>query len=228
MFEDYDYEDYFEPGVIDEIIIDAIAKAKEKIKEGIKINLEAELTKNKTEKERLDKVNGVLNSRDREISKRERDIESKEKNMLKNFAKDFFKEANTDIVTIDYDSKLGVKCDNCDDDRYIEATDIFDRQHRVRCSCHTYIKTWKYKEPWKVTISIRNSWGDPLTKYTVFRFEDEDNYGYSCSLGKDTIYYSLEEFKEYAKDRDSFYGTYIIDREVARECVDYLNSRSQQ
>ena len=29
MFEDYDYEDYFEPGVIDEIIVDAIAKAKE-------------------------------------------------------------------------------------------------------------------------------------------------------------------------------------------------------
>ena len=82
MFEDFDYEDYFEPGVIDEIIIDAIAKAKEKIKEGIKINLEAELTKNQTEKERLERTRKTLADREHKVSTRERDVESKEKNML--------------------------------------------------------------------------------------------------------------------------------------------------
>lgn len=224
MFEDYDYEDYFEPGVIDQIVIDAIAKAKEQVKESIKINLEIEFNKNKVEKERLDQARKDLNNKTRNVSSREREVEKKERNMLQNFAKDFFKDIDMGIVVIDYDSHMGVKCNNCDDDRYIEVIDIFNRQHKVSCSCNVRTKTWKYKEPLNATIRVHKDWS-VLKKYTSVTFEEGDGYEYSMSFNNDAIYNSLEEFKEYASDRSNFYHTLIINKEVAQQCADYLNSR---
>ena len=228
--EDYDYEDYFEPGIIDTIVIDAIGKAKEQVKEGIKINLEAEFNKNKVEKEKLDKDRKALDARVRDVSKREREVENKEKNMLKDFAKDFFKDSNTDVVKIDYDSELIEKCDKCDEKRYITVTDMFDREHKVACECSKRAKTWKYKKPQEVVVDVRSKghWGSVLEKYTSFVFVDDEDYSYSFTLGSDIVYYSLDEFKEYAKDRDNFYGTYIISSEVAQQCVDYLNNRERK
>ena len=224
MFEDYDYEDYFEPGVIDKIVIDAIAKAKEQIKESVKINLEAELTKNKTEKERLDKVRVALNDRTREVSKRERDVESKEKNMLRNFSKEFFKEENANIVKLNYDSVLMGKCQHCDDNRKIEITDKFSRKHKVDCNCKVYSKIWKYRESDKLTFRIRKDWNN-LERYTYISFTDDDNYGEIFEAKKDRVFPSLEVFKECYKGNKSPYGEYIINKEVAQQCVDYLNSR---
>lgn len=226
MFEDYDYEDYFEPGVIDEIIMDAITKAKEKIKEGIKINLEAELTKNQTEKERLSNVRGVLNGRIREVSKRERDVESKEKNMLWNFGKEFFKEENANIVKINYDSALIEKCQYCDDNRKIEMVDQFSRKHKVDCSCKTYSKTWKCTKSDSLTFRVRKEWSS-LKKYTYIKFRDEDDgYGYTFDVERDRVFPSFEVFKGYIDGGGRPYGEYIINEEVAKQCVDYLNNRN--
>ena len=227
MFEDFDYEDYFEPGVIDQIVIDAIAKAKEQVKEGIKINLEVELTKNQTEKERLSIAQGVLNGRIREVSKRERDVESKEKNMLKNFVKDFFKEENANIVKITYDSSLGEKCEHCDNDRKVELVDQFSRKHKVDCSCKIYVKTWKYDTPYKTSFVVRKDWSN-LEKYTHIEFSGEDSYGYTFDAKKDKVFPSFEVFKGYIDGGGRPYGEYIIDEDVAKQCVDYLNSRNQQ
>ena len=228
--EDYDYEDYFEPGIIDTIVIEAIKKAKEQVKENIKINLEDEFNKNKVEKEKLDKEGKALNARIRDVSKREREVRSKEENMLDSFAKDFFKDSNTDVVKIGYDSKMIEKCDKCDEKRYITVTDIFDREHKVACECSKRAKTWKYKKPHEVVVGTKGNrrWDSVNEKYTSFIFVDDEDYRYSFTLGSDIVYCSLDEFKEYAKDRDSFYGTYIISSEVAQQCIDYLNNRKRK
>ena len=233
MFEGYDYEDYFEPGIIDQIVIDAIAKAKEQIKESVKVNLEAELTKNKTEKERLDKVKKDLNIRIREVSHREREVEERLKDInstsLRKVIEDRLHLDFFNFYTISWEHKDKPKCDKCDNDRQLQSFKKDGTEHsKYRCECYGTEKFYVTNEVNETKLYVGkkryfNKEEQETFYVSMWQYDWDDSYS-SLKIERIDLITTLEQ----AIATDTYYGIVLETKGLAQQYCDYLNAKDNR
>ena len=229
----YDYfEDYNE---FDEKI--------EEFKDSLRNEVKDEI---KNEIERLKKRNLELEEKQKNLSKLEneykekiRKLENEKEQVIYEQKSEFYKNTMKEIIDkvfickklydIDYKNVEMQKCNCCDENRKIIATDMFGRKHKVDCQCRETKKKYFYKEcdkqisMWKLkgtgnihlTIKTWRSWGSSDTEEVILEYITQD---------KENRDYIIEKFDENNLPK-SYYRAYFTDEKEAQKYVDYLNSK---
>lgn len=230
---EYDYfEDYEE---FDERIEEFKDSLRNEIKDEIKNKIEKLESRNKELEEKQKNLSKLEN----EYKEKIRKLESEKEQVIYEQKSEFYKNTIKEIIDkvfacqklydINFKNVEMPKCNCCDENRKIIATDMFGRKHKVDCQCRDTKKKYFYKESdkqisiWKskgkdnihLTIKTWRSWYSTDTEEVILEYTTQD---------KEKRNYIIEKFDENNLPENYRYA-YFTDEKEAQKYVDYLNSK---
>jgi regulator of replication initiation timing len=221
---DYDFEEYYEPTIADEIMNEASAKLKEALKQTSKENYEqiiAENKKLKAENAELQKFVGEIDDIKYQLRREQTEIESKvRRQRLSEVMKDF----EVELYRPKYDFILLPKCNKCDENRKIKFLSPSGKEHFETCSCHkkernNYCVESYYCSEFNGGNDVWNkrirAWYKVIKKGT-----DDEYYSYESSTYLKTLI--QEDFTDF-ESLENKNETFFRSKETCQAYCDYLN-----
>jgi len=231
-----DYENYYEPSEVDELV----EEFKDKIREYILPDIKSEIERITKENLELKASKREYQNLEHELRQKQRELEWKEKNLKAEVEREFNKK-NIDDVLEDYieksevwfgDSKSfkGEKCSLCDEERKLKAIFPNGEIAIIMCDCNKFY--YKYVPEYALLTSIdfykrdENYRGD-YKKFYLHRsftpakeYRDRNDESYRCF----SLCHILEKFEESTKElhKDTNYDTKIGFTTI-EECQKYCD-----
>ena len=230
---DYDYfEDYEE---FDEKIEEFKDSLRNEVKDEIKNKIEKLESRNKELEEKQKNLSKLENEYKEKIRKLEEEKEKEISILKQDFCRKSIEEIIDKVFTcqklynIVWKNVKISKCNCCDEDRKIIATDMFGREHKVKCQCDNYkkiyfyekskkeVSIWKDRNERKIKLLVKaySNWSDTYDSQIIVNYSTED---------EEEQNYIIEKFDENNLPENYRYA-YFTDEKEAQKYVDYLNSK---
>lgn len=213
-----DYGDYYEPSLADEIF----EEAKMKLEQALKKEFAEKIQEAEKILKRQDEIEAKLFTRECNLNRRERELESKFRDIENEFAKkklgEFMailqKYLGQTYYEVNRYGELKPKCDSCNDDRKLEIKMPDGSIARIDCSCKRYVYRYGVKEKEMLRVHIKK---DGRQQKVWLEYQDGSNE--TNSLYTTSIYEKFED----VKDKNSSYKVFYTNKEEAQKHADYLN-----
>lgn len=228
-----EYEDYYEPYIMDEIF----EKIKQELELGINKDIKAKMEYIKSENKRLKKENDEYRARERDIHNREVMVKSREEQDIRKLYKSKWSEALAPLVDNVKAWRIGVKdikrkkCNKCDKDRKIVYTSEYGDIIKKNCKCDSYYVRYVPDDITLEEINLskyRDSWGSNFKFTFTPKYESKDYDESYCKLEfrRYMDKFDLEEIKELS---DYYLRCNVVwtNREACKQCCDYLNNKKE-
>ena len=235
-----DFDDYYEPSE-GELFFDEM---KEKFRETLEADIDSQLGKLTRENAELRKTIKEYNDKKIELARREREVQYKEDNLLRDVEREFYRKTMDEVFEhLLEDSEVWCaehiphdkpKCDLCDEERQMVATYPNGEVAKKQCECAK--PTYVYEPVISVNRQIkfhkafkpRNSENKRVyfTKKYSPNKDYADAYDYYSEFRIENIY---DEFNEDVKiyHEAKSYGTKIAfrNKEACQKYCDWLNAQ---
>jgi hypothetical protein len=143
-----DYEDYYEPSEVDQLV----EEFKDKCREYLLPNIREEIDRLNKENSELKSKNNEYKNRESELNKKERDLKYKEDNLKREVEREFY-ESNIGDTLKDYIENAEVwfadkkgfkqeKCSLCDDERKLVAEFPGGKITKIDCDCSKLVYSY--------------------------------------------------------------------------------------
>lgn len=220
----YDYEQYYEPTLGDDIIREATEKLKSVIKDDFKNYYENILLENKC----LQEENARLVKLENNLFHKETELKRKEENLERSFHKkkwsEILKDLSESYYQLCHEWGKQEKCNLCDDDRKITFTNPHGDTLKQNCKCSNnkclYVpKAVKFIN--YLSVYKSNSYSHDAEMGYSIKFEsrsDNDERWVEINAKK------IRDCFETEKGNDTYDIVYKTLEECQKHC-DYLNSR---
>jgi len=217
---DYEYEEYYEPTIADEIF----EEAKQKLESALKESAQKLVDKVFLENEELKKENEELKCQVDEIENRERDldrkIESYKREVLGMRLKELFADRHIVMYQPDYIYVDGRKCDECDENRKIVFNSPQGNIIKEACKCSKQYKIYSPKEMHCTEMRWNRNNGNDLTMW--YKQYDDSGDGYSSS----NAFYGKDVWNGQPYEEIENYYKYIF--KSREECDAYCQYRNEK
>jgi hypothetical protein len=224
MCQMYDYEEYHEPTIADEIMGEASEKLKEALKESVKAYYDSIIKENedlKAKNAELEKFVDEIDAIRLNISRERSELASNVKRMrLSELMKDF----EVELYRVDYEYILKEKCEACNDNRKVAFLSPSGKELFEPCSCNENIGKHYFVKPYYCCeFSNKNHDSKLKAFYRVNRFDTNNEY-YSydsstyCAKVLEKGFSDFENF-DHNLNRETFFRY----KEDAQNYCDYLN-----
>jgi hypothetical protein len=234
-----DYENYYEPSEVDQLV----EEFRDKVREHLLPNIREEIERLNKENGELQRKNNEYKNREAELNSKERDLKYKEENLKREVEREFYA-SNIGDTLKDYIEKAEVwfadnkgfeqeKCSLCNNERRLIAKFKNKKTTEIDCDCKRLV--YKYVPEISELSLIKFNKKDS-------RYQSDRNFYFSRSYtpSKNSNYdYSYNEFKldhivdEFNDDTKELYENKKYNAEIGfktkEECqkyCDWLNNRN--
>jgi regulator of replication initiation timing len=229
-YEDYGDEPYYEPTPADEIFFEAKQKLEDCLKESVKYKLTSTIEENR----RLKEENEKMKEKVRNIEWKEKTLEQREKDMERNVLRKKFSEMLKPleekgyIYRVDYNYKMGEKCNKCNEDRKLPYITPRGKTAYEDCSCSKSYKVWSVEKADAVILNISKQRDYPYSLSVTPEYESASYDERYCKF----------ELKMYIEDIDDVDMNFNMDdfkyceigfkkKEDCQRFCDYLNQKEK-
>jgi regulator of replication initiation timing len=235
-YDEFDYEQYYEPSEVDQIV----DEFSEKIREFIVPNIKKELEKLRIENEKLKTENEKLKKHELEVVRKEKENDRRAENLKREVENEFYK-TNVDDVFKDIleNSELWFadrkkipqeKCDICNEDGELVAIFPNGEATSKKCKCNdllpSYVPEICTVEHTKFNKRDGGYHSDRKFYFTKSYFPSS-NSNYDYDYMEFNLLHTITNFNEEVKEihKEKGYGTVIgfISKEECQKYCDWLN-----
>lgn len=225
---DLDFEEYYEPSAMDEIIMDAKNKLREKVKEEVKTYYDSIIRENGVLKLKNEKLQKIVN----EIESKENELEREKRQMLQTVRRERLSELmkNFEVVLYQPEAKSIPlpKCNKCDNERRIPYKTPLGKEQFEYCDCNNHSHYFYSPYAYYASEFRVNSGYDKKEIVAWYKHapsygnKDDDTYSYSNSTFlKRLIEEDFTDFENIDNRRETFFRSI----ETCQKYCDYLNSK---
>lgn len=230
---DFDYENYYEPSEVDQLVDEFTQRCREFIVPNIK----QETDRLKEENMLLKSKNEEYIKRENEIRNKERDLEYKKDNLKREVEREFYK-SNIENTLEDMLDKSVLwfadnrsfkqeKCSLCNDNRELVAEFENGQSAKTLCKCNKYI--YKYIPEICEIQSIRfykkdSNYQSERKFYFTSSYSPSTKSDYNYDYDDFNLYNIVDKFTESTKElhKDKRYAT-VIGFKTQEECQKYCD-----
>lgn len=213
-----DYDDYYEPSLADEIF----EEAKTKLEQAVKAEIKDKIQEAEKVLAGQDKRNSEIGKKELALYWREKELESKFRDIENEFAKKKLGELMAMLqkylgqtyYQVDSFGEYAPKCDACNDKRMLDITLPDGSTRAIECSCKKRIYRYRVEEKEMLELHIEKD-GRRQEVWLVYQEgSNETNSLYTISIN--------EKFED-LKNKNSSYKVFYTNKEEAQKHADYLN-----
>jgi hypothetical protein len=221
-FDDYEQE-YYEPTLADEILVEYLEKMKGALLDTVKGQIEHI----KRENEELKAQNKILKDKENDIRNRERDLENQKRDLMWQVKRERLGELMKDFEVVMYRAYSSVeklpKCSKCNDKRQIEFTTPLGKRMYESCECDKGKTVYIPQEHICKEFRLDSNNNTLLMWFKENHDKEYDWYSYESSNLVRTVY---KDGMNYA-DLDC-YDTYFKSKEECQKYCDWKNKNSAE
>lgn len=219
----YDYEEhYYEPSIADEIMVEYQQKMKDALLKTVKNDIEGV----KQENERLKEENEKLKEKVNGIAQRERELECKKDNLVREVRSkrlsELMKDFEIAMYRVDDESIKIPKCNKCNNSRKIEFISPLGKKMEEYCTCNVSETVYVVKEFLCVEFRVDRDRKQMLMWYKVKQDRDRD-YDHCKILNTDAEVY--EEGIKFEDLDTEYHNLFFKSKEQCQKYCDWLNSK---
>ena len=243
MYEDYDEQNYYEPTIADEILMEYQQKMKDALLETVKL----EIQDIENENVRLKNENKEYKKRENDLSNKERNLKYKEENLKREVINEFYKSnigdtlkqylEDCEVWFADTEKYQIPKCGLCNEERKLVAIFPNGKATKTECTCAKLLNKYvpSLSEITEIKFSKKNSNYSSERKFYLNKTYSPPNKSYNDYYDYDyqdfKIYHVTSEFNEsiITLHGDKKYGERLgfRSKDECQKYCDWLNKKNE-
>jgi len=218
MFDQYDYNDLYEPTLADEIFVEASAKLIDALKE----NVAGRVMEIERKNDRLEEENKDLREQMAAVNQEKRNLQGQREELERKAARmpigEFLGQRAVIMHRADYDHVTGPRCRECNSDRVRTYKTPLGKDAGERCPCSVQNRVHKPRKFVLSSMARRPHEHEILVWFE--QYENKDSYSSSRLVLGENVYSDESNFADL-----DMHKTYFQEEAQCQEYCDWLNEQ---